>query len=89
MNLATEMPKSEMIRRSLRCFALGWWSLIPVVGIFTAPLAFADFRAVVTGKGRRWNAAMWQLAFGAWLAGLGLMITLVVGGLIALAIIEG
>jgi hypothetical protein len=89
MNLAAEMTKSEMIRRSLRCLALGWWSLVPLVGIFTAPLAFADFRAVVAGKGRRWNAARWQLLFGAWLAGLGLMSTLVIGGLIALAIVAG
>jgi hypothetical protein len=89
MTEGADMPKSEMLRRSLRCFKLGWWSLVPLVGIVTAPLAFADFRAVVACKGRRWNAASWRLLLGAWLAGLGLMFTLVIGGLIALAIVAG
>jgi len=89
MNADADLPKSEMIRRSLRCFALGCWSLIPLVSIVTALLAFADFRAVVVGKGRHWNAASRRLFAGACLAGVGLLLNLVITAIIALAIVFG
>ena len=89
MNAAADMPKSEMLRRSLRCFALGWWSLIPLVSIVTARLAFADFRAVVVSKGGHWNAARGRLFAGACLAGVGLLLNLVIAAIIALAIVFG
>lgn len=88
MSTTGDMPKSEMIRRSMRCFVLGWWSLMPLAGLIPAMLAFADFRAVVVGMGRRWNAGRKRLLLGAWLAGLGLLITLAVGALAALAILD-
>jgi hypothetical protein len=88
MNADDEMPKSEMLRRSMRCFVLGWWSLVPVLGAIPALLAFVDFRAVVLGKGRRWNAARLRLTAGAMLAGLGLMISVASGTLIAIAIVK-
>lgn len=93
MNLTEDMPKSEMLRRSLRCFALGWWSLVPVLGLIPAALAFADFRAVVLRKGRRWNAARTRLLLGAILAGLGVLLTGIVATVAAIwiyhAIMEG
>ena len=88
MSLPAEMPKSEMLRRSMRCFVLGWWSLVPFIGFFTALFAFADFRAVVLGMGRRWNAARTRLLVGAWIAGIGLLLNLGIGTLVTIAILR-
>lgn len=88
MNATAEMPKSEMLRRSMRCFTLGWWSLIPVLGFVPAILAIVDFRAVVLGMGRRWNAARMRLLVGVWLAGLGLLFSIVVGAIVTVAILR-
>jgi len=78
MTNLTPLLKSQMLRRSLRCYALGWWSLVPVLGLVPALLAFAEFRAVVLGKGNKWNAARRQLQVGSWLAGAGVFLTLIV-----------
>ena len=88
MSDPTLMPKSEMLRRSMRCFILGWWSLIPLIGIVPAMLAFVDFRAVVVGMGQRWNAARTRLLLGAWLAGIGLLLSLIVGVLLTFVILD-
>ena len=82
------MPKSEMIRRSMRCFTLGWWSLVPVIGLLPALLAFADFRAVVLGMGRRWNAGRTRLLIGAWLAGLGILFSIGIGTIVVIVILS-
>ena len=88
MSATADMPKSEMLRRSMRCFALGWWSLVPVIGLLPALLAFVDFRAVVLGMGRRWNAGRTRLLIGGWLAGLGTLISLIIGAVITIAILD-
>lgn len=79
------MSKSEMLRRSLRCFVLGWWSLVPVAGLGLALLALVDFHAVVTRKGNLWNAARLRLTTGAVLAGVGLMISFIAGSIVIIA----
>jgi hypothetical protein len=83
-----EMPKSEMLRRSMRCFVLGWWSLVPFIGFGVALLAFVDLRAVVLGVGRRWNAGRTRLLVGAWMAGLGFLLNLGFITLVILAILQ-
>ena len=88
MNPTDEMPKSEMLRRSMRCFVLGWWSLVPMFGVVPAMLALVDFRAVVLRKGRRWNAARIRLTAGALLAGIGLMVSIIVGTLLTITILN-
>lgn len=88
MSESAVMPKSEILRRSMRCFILGWWSLIPLLGIVPAIVAFMEFRAVSAGTGSRWNAARIRLLFGAGLAGAGILLTLILCTLIALAIIN-
>ena len=88
MSVPTLMPKSEMLRSSMRCFKLGWWSLIPLLGVVPAILALLEFRAVVVGTGPRWNAARTRLMLGAWLAGVGLVISILLGLLIALAFLN-
>lgn len=88
MSTTGEMPKSEILRRSMRCFVLGWWSLLPVLGLIPALLAFADFRAVVLGLGRRWNAARLRLLLGVWLAGLGVLFSLGISTIVTLLILN-
>jgi hypothetical protein len=88
MSVPSEMPKSEMLRRSLRCFVLGWWSLVPFLGVIPAALALVDLRAVVNGKGRRWNAARNRLLIGAILAGCGLLLSLILGATLALIVFK-
>lgn len=82
------MAKSEIIRRSMHCFVFGWWSLVPVAGLIPALLAFTDFRAVSAQVDGRWNAGRTRLLLGAWLAGLGILITLLSGALVTLAILD-
>ena len=50
--------------------------------------AFADFRAVVVGMGQRWNAARTRLLLGVWLAGIGLLISIILAALITVAILK-
>jgi hypothetical protein len=79
------MTKSEMLRRSMRCFVFGWWSLVPVAGIGLALLALTDFHAVVTRKGAMWNAARLRLTVGAILAGVGLLFSFVLVSILIIA----
>jgi hypothetical protein len=88
MSDPTPMPKSEMLRRSMRCFVLGWWSLIPIIGVVPAVVALVDFRVVVAGMGQRWNAARTRLLLGAWLAGIGLLLSLILSVLLTFAILN-
>lgn len=86
--MAKAMLKSEMLTRSTRCFVLGWCSLLPLIGIFPAMLAFVDFRAVVLGKGPLWNAAKPRLLIGVWLAALGFLFSLAVGVWLAILVLN-
>ena len=88
MSNTADMAKSEMLRRSMRCSVFGWWSLVPLLGLIAAMLAFADFRAVVVGMGPRWNAARTRLLVGAWVAGVGLLLSIITGVLVTLVILK-
>lgn len=85
MSELAPMTKSQMLRASLRCHALGWWGLIPIVGLVPAMLAFAEFRSVVLGKGNQWNAARRHLLLGTWLATAGVLLTLLAIAIIVIA----
>jgi hypothetical protein len=82
------MGRIELIERSLRCFAFGLASLIPVFGIPMAVLAVLQFRTVALGRGREWNPADRYLLWGFLFAGLGLLLSSLVFGLIMLAVLE-
>ena len=88
MNDLPSLLKTQMLQRSLRCHALGWWGLVPVLGLVPAMLAFAEFRAVVLRKGGLWNAARPQLLLGAWLAGVGILFSLTLVVIICVAMAE-
>jgi hypothetical protein len=59
------IPRSQVIEKSLSCFARGIAALIPVVGMFIAPLALVRFRQVIVATNDRWNPARRQLYLGA------------------------
>jgi hypothetical protein len=88
MSELVTLTKSQMLRASLRCHALGWLALIPVVGLLPAMLAFAQFRSVVLGKGNRWNAARGYLLLGVWLATAGMLLSLAVAAVTVLVVLD-
>ena len=71
-----------MIKGSVRCFGLGCFALIPVVGIAPALLTLIQFRHVVALSENSWNVANSYLVWGAVLAGVGLVVSLLCLGLI-------
>ena len=69
----------RIIRQSLRCFTLGWLSLIPLIGLGLGVLAIVLHFKVWTGGGATWNPARPYLLWGfvlAWFGGLISMATL-------------
>jgi uncharacterized membrane protein len=63
----------SLIERSLRCFAYGWLSLIPLVGLGFAILAVRTHLKARAVEGMEWNPAKVYLHLGfslAWLGGL-------------------
>jgi hypothetical protein len=72
------LTKIEMMERSLRCFTLGLFGLLPVIGIPMAVLAAADYRRVIKGRGNMWNPAHRYLKWGGVFARMGLALFLVV-----------
>jgi len=77
-----------MLSRSIRCHVLGWWSLVPLIGIIPAVLALTDFYAVTLRKGELWNAARGRLTAGALLAGVGLLLGFITGSLLVILLLN-
>lgn len=78
MKSTAPMGKLEMMEASFRCFRLGLWSLMPIIGI---PIIFRTLTLnlrVETGSGTMWNPASGYLFWGAMLARLALMLNLVI-----------
>ena len=80
--------RSKVIERSLSCFDWGLSSLLPVIGIFLAPFALANFKFVVTETNDRWNPARRELYVGAALALFGLLVHAITGVVIYLKILR-
>jgi hypothetical protein len=87
------MDKIRVINSSLRCFVLGWVSLIPLLGLPAGFIAVLEYRAVNRLSQREWNAAENFLRAGLVLAITGILISAVIGmllgGLILRLIVEG
>ncbi len=66
------LTKIEMIERSMRCFVLGLFSLLPVIGIPMALVSLSNYRRVKRGQGTQWNPAQRYLFWGALCARMGL-----------------
>jgi hypothetical protein len=69
----------SLIERSLRCFAYGCLSLIPLVGLGFAVLAIRTHLKVWADRSKEWNPARVYLHMGfslAWVGGLVSLTTL-------------
>lgn len=87
------MDKVRVINGSLRCFMLGWVSLIPLLGLPAGFIAVLEYQAVKRLSQREWNAAQNYLRAGLVLAILGILFSAVIGmllgGIILKLIAEG
>jgi hypothetical protein len=70
------MDRVEIIERTLRCYQAGWWSLVPIVGLAPAIVAFYYFARVRAATRDDWNPASTQLRVGLMLATIGCGMTL-------------
>ena len=81
------MNRIEAIESSLRCFACGLLSLVPVVGVPCVLMAFSAYRQSRLPVGE-WNPARRYAVAGLICAVLGLLVTLLVMSLGSLAILK-
>ena len=81
------MNKARVIERSLNVFTLGWFSLIPLLGVVPALLAIYWYRKSSDEAGMEWNPAGRYALCGCVLALAGLALSLLgIGGALAFAI---
>jgi len=78
------MNKIRVIKQSVVCQWLGLCSLVPVIGVGFAMVAFRRYRKVRPGVGDEWNPARPELIRGVVFARAGIYITLAVIVAIAL-----
>ena len=81
----------HLIEESLRCFMLGWLSLIPVLGLAPGVLAIRLHFLVWAGEDGGWNPAKRYLLAGLCLAwcGIAISIAALAVGLLILVRYEG
>lgn len=76
----------DVIKRSLRCFRCGVIGLLPGIGVPFAVLAIEDWLFVLSHKKVDWNPTERYVHYGAFAATLGLLLTLLLAGIIAIEI---
>jgi hypothetical protein len=72
------LTKIEMIERSMKCFDLGLFGLLPVIGIPMAVMSLVHYRRVKLGRGAMWNPAERYLFWGSQCALVGLLPILII-----------
>ena len=82
------MDKVRVIKWSLRCFRLGWFSLVPILGIVPAAFAITSYGRAKAEAGAEWNPAARFLFWGCVLAWLGLAVSALVVGFAMLIILR-
>ena len=70
------MDRVEIIERTLRCYHAGWWSLVPILGLVPAIIAFYTFGSIRAATKHEWNPAAAQLRIGFILAIIGSALSL-------------
>lgn len=80
------MNRVDVITKSLRCFVLGLIGFVPLLGIPAGVLAITTFRQVTLRKGEGWNPARRYLLWGFCLGAGGLLFSLIVTMLFAIAL---
>jgi hypothetical protein len=73
----------EIIERSLRCFILGLFSLLPVIGLPLAAVVLVENWRIKSRAGAAWNPAgrylHWACRCACWGAGISSLAALVLG----------
>ena len=80
------MDRVRIINQSLRCFTLGWLSLIPLLGVPPALIGLSCYARSRDEAGDEWNPAKPYLIWGCVLAWCGLALSSVIifgGALVA------
>jgi hypothetical protein len=70
----------KILEQSLRCFRIGWFSLVPLLGLPFFILALRLYQEVRLDSAGSWNAARTYLNWGALLACLGGLQSLMIFG---------
>jgi hypothetical protein len=75
--MSTESPPAEVeiVQRSMRCFFLGIFSLIPLIGPVFSVMSFVHSGKVRQLRGSEWNPAGRYWFWGGILAWLGILMT--------------
>jgi hypothetical protein len=68
------MSKIELIERSVRCFTLGLFSFLPVIGVVTALLCLDQRQRVKRAQGDTWNPAQHYLFWAAVSSWVGILL---------------
>jgi hypothetical protein len=79
-----QMDRADLIRTSLRCFMMGLFGMLPVIGIPMAIMAMVDYCRAKSGRGIEWNPAQRYLSWGLALA----VFSFLLWGLLALVVIN-
>jgi len=88
MNNPPPMNRAELIDRSLRCFVLGLWSLLPIIGLPIAAFVLMQNWRIQRRSRGMWNPAerflRWACICASLGAGLSSLAAIVIGMLAAL-----
>ena len=76
------------LERSVSCFVLGLFGLLPVIGFPLALFALMSFRRVCLDQAGQWNAARPYLLWGFALGALGVLISLGVFFTVSVAVLQ-
>ena len=83
------MDRITAIRKSLATFVCGIVGFLPIIGLLPAVYAIVSWRSVTVRYGKEWNPASAYLSWGARLAVLGLLGSLLLASSLALALVTG
>jgi hypothetical protein len=83
-----EMDRVRVIERSLRCYTMGWLSLVPLLGIIAAIRGIILYQRVRMEAGREWNPAGRYLMCGFVLAWVGSLLSILTAGLLFVLLIK-
>ena len=82
------MDLTTAIRKSLAAFVWGIVGVLPVIGLIPAVCALGHWWAVRSGYRNQWNPASTYLMAGGALAFLGLLSTVFLGAVLAVALVS-
>ncbi len=82
--MSNPAERIRVIERSLRCFVLGLFGLVPLLGLPAAFIAIHLHARIHNDTGERWNPAGAYSSFGCILSWIGVAVSVVMLGLAVL-----